>query len=207
MFGIGVEKDPVKAAQWLEKAASENNGDAEYLIAIRYRDGDGVSKDPSKYLSWLKKAAEAGVIDAQYDLGMIYLDGKGIEADRKKGFEYLTSAYNAGSPKAAYILGLNALTGGSGKKDLERAVELLLEAAKAGIPDAQYRLATIYETEIKDQLINAYAWYYAVSRCNYGDSMEKKLEVQQKMGDSDRNIAQNLGEQYAVQHKCVMPQR
>ncbi|WP_439258321.1 tetratricopeptide repeat protein, partial [Lonepinella sp. BR2271] len=44
-IGEGVEKDPVKAVYWYQKAAEQGNAKAQYNLALNYYDGQGVKQD------------------------------------------------------------------------------------------------------------------------------------------------------------------
>ena len=52
--------DTVKALEWLEKAAENDNPTACYVIGYIYVNGDGVPKDEQKGIASLKKAKDLG---------------------------------------------------------------------------------------------------------------------------------------------------
>jgi Sel1 repeat len=50
--------------RWQLRQAESGDATSQYLIGIRYRDGDGVAKDPRQAREWLAKAAAQGDKDA-----------------------------------------------------------------------------------------------------------------------------------------------
>ena len=66
--GQATTRDPQKAAEWLEKAATGGNTDAQTFLGTLYYRGIGVEKNIAKAGYWLQKAAIAGDADAQNTL-------------------------------------------------------------------------------------------------------------------------------------------
>ena len=50
--GFGVEKNPSAAATWYEMAASQDHGEAAYLLASLYEYGLGVTQNYTEALKW-----------------------------------------------------------------------------------------------------------------------------------------------------------
>lgn len=53
--GIGVIKDYNKAFEWFEKAANQNDGEAQHYLGLLYLLGYGTEKDVHKGKVWLEK--------------------------------------------------------------------------------------------------------------------------------------------------------
>jgi uncharacterized protein len=70
-IGRGVPQRCATAAQWVTRAASENNSAAQYNLGLRYREGDGVAADDNEALKWLQKAAAHQNSDAQAAIGVL----------------------------------------------------------------------------------------------------------------------------------------
>ena len=70
-IGRGVPQRCTTAAQWVARAAGEDNAAAQYNLGLRYRDGDGVAVDEDEAVKWLKKAASRQNSDAQVALGAL----------------------------------------------------------------------------------------------------------------------------------------
>ena len=55
--GKGTRQDYAKSVHWLRKAAKHDEGAAQYLLGLCYRDGEGVLKSRHRALAWFQKAA------------------------------------------------------------------------------------------------------------------------------------------------------
>jgi hypothetical protein len=70
-IGRGVPQRCANAAQWVARAAGEDNAAAQYNLGLRYRDGDGVAVDEDEAIKWLQKAASRQNPEAQVALGAL----------------------------------------------------------------------------------------------------------------------------------------
>ena len=61
-MGIGVERDPVAAVEWIRKSAGQNCVAAFYELGVCYENGEGVARDLDQAAAWYRKAAESGFI-------------------------------------------------------------------------------------------------------------------------------------------------
>ncbi|MAW27927.1 MAG: hypothetical protein CMP98_03920 [Gammaproteobacteria bacterium] len=59
-YGESVPKDPLKAANWYEKAANHGYSPAQYHLGTLYLEGRGVTQDRDEAIRWLTLASEAG---------------------------------------------------------------------------------------------------------------------------------------------------
>jgi hypothetical protein len=59
-MGLGLPKDPAKAARWYRKAAEQGLAEAQYSLGQMYAKGRGVPKDPVSAYMWLSLSAGAG---------------------------------------------------------------------------------------------------------------------------------------------------
>ena len=66
------EKNLKKILYWYQKAAEKGNIDAQYMLAILYKEGLGTEKNLEKAFYWYHKAAEKENIDAQYNFTLLY---------------------------------------------------------------------------------------------------------------------------------------
>ena len=92
-MGEGVEKDEKQAANWLTKAAEQENANAQNNLGVCYQKGLGVKVNMKLAVEWYTKAAEQGNGDAQNNLGNLrrwYDIGKGVEKDKKKTVNNVT---------------------------------------------------------------------------------------------------------------------
>ena len=56
----------------LRPLAEQDDAEAQYGLAILYRDGQGVARDIEQAAAWYRRAAEHGSWWAAFDLGMLY---------------------------------------------------------------------------------------------------------------------------------------
>ena len=64
--------DQEKSFYWLEKAAQENETEAQVRIAFMYKNGEGVKQNTMEATKWLKEAAERNPNGAKYNIGKIF---------------------------------------------------------------------------------------------------------------------------------------
>ncbi len=101
-YGLYVEQDFVKSAEWYEKAAEQGVPEAAGCLGIFYEEGrKGIKKDYEKAAKLFKQGAEAGVMFAEARLGNLYAIGKGVEKDYDKAIELLNKAASKGSKYSA----------------------------------------------------------------------------------------------------------
>ena len=70
-FGIGVDKDYVQGALYLEKAANAGLPKAQMQLAFRYLDGEGVPKDNVRAYKWFYIAEKSGELTARKALPLL----------------------------------------------------------------------------------------------------------------------------------------
>ena len=88
-LGEGVKEDISKAEFWMEKAANENDIEAQFGLGKIYtRKGDY-----EKSVLWYRKSSDGGFTPAIYRLGMMYLFGKGVDQDVKVSIELFKTGY------------------------------------------------------------------------------------------------------------------
>ena len=75
------------AIQWFRIAANREVADAQYNLAVMYREGQGVPKNNKEPISWLNRAVQKGHSRAQSDLGSMYAYGIGIKTNYRKAIE------------------------------------------------------------------------------------------------------------------------
>ena len=63
--------------------AEQGHADAQYQLALLYRNGMGVPQSDKTSIKWGIKAAEQGHARAQYGLGYQYDNGRGVQQSDK----------------------------------------------------------------------------------------------------------------------------
>ena len=184
-FGLGVEKDEVKAFEWYSKAA--NNGDAEgqCSLGVCYELGKGVETNSREAFKWYKKSAGNGNAMGQCCLGAMYEYGTGTEVDLEEAFRWYEMAANNNDELGQYYLGCMYEYGKGTRKDPKKALEWYKKSAENGYACAQYCLGLCYEygqgTE-KDRE-SAIRWYKTAAE-NGDKDAQKRLGL---LEDSTKN--------------------
>ncbi len=79
--GVGVEKDPRRAAELFLSASIKGFAKAQYNLGKIYRDGTGMKADSGLSLFWFAEAAERGHPRAQDRMAHRRLSGEGVPQD------------------------------------------------------------------------------------------------------------------------------
>ncbi|CAB5356588.1 unnamed protein product [Rhizophagus irregularis] len=86
-YGIGTEKNEVKAFELYKEAAEKCDIDSIYMLGNCYQYGIGTEKNNIKAFGLYKTAAEKGDIGSKFKLGECYYNGIGIEKNKIKAIE------------------------------------------------------------------------------------------------------------------------
>lgn len=138
--GVGVEKSPQKATEYLEKAAQGGHVSSQYMLGLQLLNG----KQPEKAAAWFKKAAAQGNAGAIYYYGNMLHKGTGIKQDKQSGIALLKQAAAKDFVMANYQLGLICKDGDGVGKDAAKAFSYIKKAAWKGNPNAQWLLGLMY---------------------------------------------------------------
>ena len=138
--GIGVDKSPQKATEYLEKAAKAGHESSQYTLGLQLLNG----KQPEKAAAWFKKAAAQGNAGATYYYGNMLHKGLGVKEDKPSGIALLKQAAAKDFVMANYQLGLICKDGDGVTKDSVKAFAYIKKAAWQGNPNAQWVLGTMY---------------------------------------------------------------
>ncbi|GAB0489590.1 hypothetical protein MMPV_000814 [Pyropia vietnamensis] len=131
-----------QAVKYLEKAADMLQPDANYILALLYRDGRGVKPDSAKRYRHLQTASAFYDLRATYELGLMLLRGEPPAArDCTAAVKRLKLVAEEGEWNSVLGLALDALDAGDVGGGLYRYVQ----AAHAGIELAQYNAGLLYE--------------------------------------------------------------
>lgn len=74
-YGMGVDKDPAKAAELYKKGAELGSPECQYCYAVCLKTGSGVPQDEDGCLAWASKAAEQGHVAAAISLSLETANG------------------------------------------------------------------------------------------------------------------------------------
>jgi TPR repeat protein len=99
--GLGTDKDPEGAREYLERAADGGLPTAQYDLAEMMLDGEGGSADPKSALPWLQMAAKAHHPMAEFRLGELYEEGTTVPQDLAKAESLYVQAAARGMAEAS----------------------------------------------------------------------------------------------------------
>ncbi len=105
-YTSGASQDYKKAAKWFNKAARQDNQDAQYMLGIAYYVGRGIPRDYAESRDWFQKAADQGHARAQYQLGEIYLNGRGANKEPAWAALWYGKAAEQTHAEAQFTLGV-----------------------------------------------------------------------------------------------------
>ncbi len=138
--GLGIDKDPLLAQKWYEKAASKDHIEALFALALIHEESN-----PKKAFQLYKRAAERGHDWAQCNLAICYLDGTGTKQNDALGIIWMRRAARQGDAKAQYNLGEAYLFGDAIRANRRHAEAWLKKAAALGHKLAIKRLKTDFK--------------------------------------------------------------
>ena len=173
--GFGVERDFLKAAEWMEKAVAwgdddgnapakqyremaENlkkaeTGDAEamfelaggYMTLGGSLDQAGPGEDYSESLKWAQRAVDAGNPAGYWSLALAYEHGRGVETDDRKAVELYRKGAEAGDARCQHSYGCRLMTGEGVEKDKKQAFTLFKLSAEHGYGLAMRDVGRCYQ--------------------------------------------------------------
>jgi TPR repeat protein len=80
----------------LPRCASQGDARAQYLLGLRYADGEGVPQDDTQAARWFRLSAEQGHARAQFSLGRMYRRGDGVPEDLIFAYMWWTLSASTG---------------------------------------------------------------------------------------------------------------
>jgi TPR repeat protein len=138
--GIGVRRDPTRAADLFRKACKGKNQDGCADDAHALALGEGQSPNPRTAIPRLEKMCKQGHPRACGDLGDLFMRGMGGPQDTLRGEKLLEDACNKRDARACSNLATLAYRAG----DAERAEQLAEEADELGNPVGYAHLGDLY---------------------------------------------------------------
>lgn len=137
--GIGVKRDAVKAASYMEHLAEIGDVDSQYRLALYYLNNN----QADKAVRWFRTAAQNGNVGAIYYYGMLLHSGMGVAQDKEKGLRMMQKAEEKGFIAADNQLGRIYYEGDGVEMDFAKAVNYLKKAAPT-TGKAQWLLGLCY---------------------------------------------------------------
>lgn len=132
MEGVGVNKDPSKAAYWFRKAAENGFVDAQDNLGLMYLKGEGVEQNDEEAISWFLLAASSNSADAQNNIGCCYMSGVGVDINPSNALTWWRMAADQGHPAALYNLGRAYIEGEIVEENAKLGFDYMLRSAEKG---------------------------------------------------------------------------
>ncbi|WP_346899341.1 peptidoglycan-binding protein [uncultured Roseibium sp.] len=160
----------------LRSAAASGNAAAEFLVGVKYTEGDGVPADLAEAAKWYQKAADQGLAPAQYRLASLYEKGRGVTKDLQKAKDWYLKAAEAGNAKAMHNLAVLYAEGAGGAPDFTQAAKWFESAAIYGIKDSLFNLGILYARGlgVEKDLTQSYKWFAIAAEQGDQDAAKKR---------------------------------
>ncbi len=174
--------DEAAGSYALRRAAAEGDPRAQYLIGLRYAEGDAGMRDMEKSLRWLRLAAMSGLAPAEYRLGVLYERGEGVEFDLNQARAWYGRAARQGNLKAMHNLAV--IEGGKeGSGDYSGAAKWYEKAAAYGLSDSQFNLGVLKEHGLGTSLdlIEAYKWFSLAASSGDTEAAKRRDALRNKL--------------------------
>jgi len=104
LYGKGVERDTVKAAYWMQKAADQGMMTAKFDVAIMAFHGWGMPWDPFLSYRYLQEASTHEMPEADYFIAVILTENLVVPRDWAKAYKWMKKAADAGFKPAKEAL-------------------------------------------------------------------------------------------------------
>ncbi len=165
--GIGVDKDPATATDWLKKAAGTGLTQARIVYAEALAWGPEAIRNLPEARRQLEVAARrSGPLraEAEYRLGRFFAEGLGGNVDYAEARAWLEKAVSGPGfpqPQALFALGMLYGRGLGIPRDFDRARELFERGAGLGDVQSMLTLGTMYANGegVKVDLVRSHQWF------------------------------------------------
>lgn len=166
---VGVDRDPVTAAGWLEKGMKNGSARATAGLGYLHRTGEGVKKDPRKAVELFKKAVDAGDPYGMAQLAYMKATGEGTQKNEREAVQLFRRSAELGEPDGMASYGYLKVGGRGVAKDCAEGVRWIRKAADMNNPIGLGYLADIYYTGncvARDEKEAAALWLRALGNGN-----------------------------------------
>lgn len=150
----------------LESQASLGDAEAQYQLALRYKNGTGIPKNLPKAIELFTKAAEQSHAKALHSLGYMYIKGIGVTKNANTARTFFEKSAALNFDVAMYNLGLMYQDGIGTQQDYQKAFSLYEHAEKLGNPEAKAALGHMYHNGFgrEKDLIKAFSYYMRAAK-------------------------------------------
>jgi len=132
------------ALKCFEKAADQDEAEAQYNVGVMYYHGESVPLSYNKALQWFIKASTQQYAEAQKAISEMYKNGEGVPQDYDEAKVWCRKAADQEIKDAQYTRGLEYYYGTGVSQDYTKAMEWYRKAADQEDAAAQYMIGTMY---------------------------------------------------------------
>jgi uncharacterized protein len=136
LLGRGEPKDTERAAILLQRAAGADLGEAQYALAVLYKQGHGVARDMARAAALMKQAADHEVVAAQVEYAIMLFNGDSVGRDEQASAKLFARAAGKGNAIAQNRLARLLAAGRGLRKDMVEAAAWHLAASRQGLTDS-----------------------------------------------------------------------
>lgn len=159
---------------WYEKAAMQDNCEAQHNLALYYGNGLGTKYDADKSFYWYSKAAEKGMPEALYKVGLFYLEGTSVDKDLDLAFKFISEVAKYDIPLAVHDMGACYANGWGVSPNIKLAQNYFIKSAHLDREDGKCRFAlgncylsgVFFEQDYK----KAFYWIEQAALIDYPDA-------------------------------------
>jgi len=132
MLGVGVDRDPVAAERWFDKAAKHHNPEGEYAMGTLFSITNGHEHDLEKATAYLRQSSEAGYVLAEHSLGLLLVNHPELAQNPGEARSLLEAGASGGLWRSSAVLGVLYRDGRGVQKDSSIAYKWFTIAAAQG---------------------------------------------------------------------------
>ena len=74
----------------IKARADKGDASAQFILGLRYANGQGVAQDYAEAAKWYRKAADQGYASAQFLLGVMYDEGRGVAQNHVQAYVWMS---------------------------------------------------------------------------------------------------------------------
>jgi enhanced entry protein EnhC len=183
------------AKNWYEKALKNDQGLANFNLALMYDYGKGSTKENKQQaFGYYLQAANSGVSETYYPLALKYYNGVGTERNVESAYNWFNKAYQQGDNRALAKLAFMNEMGVGTKKDAAKAIIFYQALATLGQVEAMISAARLYQQGkgVPQDLDKAFNYYQMAA--DKGNKFAKyqvakmRLEGEGVIADKERAI-------------------
>ena len=193
-----------KAADMYQKAADQNQTEAQYNLGYAFFEGKGLPQSDVNAALWFQKAADQGLAVAQHMMGFLCAEGRGVPESFAKAIDWHRKAAEQGFADAQSHLGYLYAVGGIVKADPSEAAKWFLRAAENGVVNAQFQIGVFLARGdgVEQDVVEGYKWLNIASLSNHQGAKTARAELLKQMRpDAVTEAQERTGEYIAKQRQ------